>query len=153
VNPRNGRKDELEVAGGGLERFELPPHRPPWTREALAAWDGLRNDPVWRLFTTADRPILLRWVDAIDRAGRAFRRADRNPVVIGGNAQVTEHPSYTTAAKAIAIAERCEQQMGVGSLNKFRLGLTVNQAKKSLLELNEAFAGGAQDDDDDPRLG
>jgi hypothetical protein len=152
VNPRNGRRAELEVPAGGLERFELPPRRPPWLLITLEAWDGAWEDGVASMWTPGDRPLLLRWADSIDRAARALRRADRKPVVIGGNAQVTEHPSYQTAKAALATAERCEQQLGFGALNRNRLGLTLAAAKKSLLDLNEAFLNGGTDESD-PRLG
>lgn len=152
VDPRNGRRAELEVEAQRLGRFDLPPRRPAWTRETLTAWDGAWADGVSAMWTPGDRPILLRWADAIDRAARALRRADRKPIVIGGNAQVTEHPSYQTAKSAIITAERCEAQLGFGALNRNRLGLTMAAAKKSLLDLNESFL---QEDADepDPRAG
>jgi hypothetical protein len=115
------------------------------------AWDGAWSDPIAQAWTAADRPILLRWIDAIDRATRCLRRADRKPIVLGGNMQVTEHPSYATAAKAIAIAERCEQQLGFGALNREKLGFTIASARKSLGDLNRELAGG-DDARDDPRL-
>lgn len=152
VDPRNGRRADLEVEAQRLGRFDLPPRRPAWTRETLTAWDGAWADGVSAMWTPGDRPILLRWADAIDRAARALRRADRKPIVIGGNAQVTEHPSYQTAKSAIITAERCEAQLGFGALNRNRLGLTMAAAKKSLLDLNDAFL---QEDADepDPRAG
>lgn len=154
VNPRNGRRAELEVdAGGALAWFELPPRRPAWLLATRGAWLAFRDDPVWQLYTPGDKTILLRWVDALDRAERAFRRADRKPVLEGGNRQLTEHPSYQTAAKMVAVAEKCEQQLGVGPLNRVRLGLTVTTARRSLLELNAAFAEGGEADEPDPRLG
>jgi P27 family predicted phage terminase small subunit len=152
VDRRNGRRTDLEVAAGGLERFALPFKRPAWHGETLEAWEAAWGDGVASMWTPADRPLLLRWADSIDRAARALRRADRHPVVIGGNAQVTEHPSYQTAKSALATAERCEAQLGFGALNRNRLGLTVAAAQKSLLDLNEAFMAesGAEDD---PRSG
>ncbi len=152
VDRRNGRPAELAVEGGPLERFELPGKRPAWTRETQLAWDGAWADPVRQAWTVGDRPLLLRWADAIDRAARSLRRADRKPVVLGGNGQVTEHPSYLTAKAAIQVAERCEAQLGFGALNRNRLGLTIAAAKQSLLDLNAAFLEEAGDDDD-PRNG
>lgn len=152
VDRRNGRRTELQAAGAGLEQFELPPRRPPWTAETRLAWDGAWADPVRQSWTVGDRPLLLRWADSIDRAARALRRADRKPLVLGSVGQVTEHPSYMTAKSALQIAEKCEAQLGFGALNRARLGLTIGQAKRTLADLNAEFAGGAEDDDD-PRLG
>lgn len=152
VDRRNGRRAELELAGDGqLQRFDLPPKRPAWLVESRLAWEGAWSDPIRQAWTAGDRPLLLRWIDSLDRATRALRRADRKPVVIGGNAQVTEHPSYQTAAKAVAIAEKCEQQLGFGALNREKLGFTIAVARKSLEELNAALEEGPGDDD--PRLG
>ena len=152
VDRRNGRQAELSGPGNGLEWFVLPPRRPAWAPEAHAALAALREDPVSQVITPVDGPVLLRWLDSIDRAGRAMRRADRTPVVIGGNGQVTEHPSYQTARTAIATAEKCEVQLGVGAKNRAALGLTITAAQKSLEELNAMLIGGDTGDDDyDPR--
>ena len=140
VDSRNGRRAELALPEGGrLERFDLPPRRPAWTAESRRAWEGAWADPVCQAWTVGDRPLLLRWIDAMDRAARALRRADRKPVVLGGNMQVTEHPSYQTAKAQLAVAERCEAQLGFGALNRARLGLTITQAQKSLDDLNREF--------------
>lgn len=152
VDARNGRRAELAVEGGQLTRFDLPLKRPAWAKETLAAWEGAWADGVAAMWTPADRPLLLRWADAVDRAARALRRGDRKPVVVGGNGQITEHPSYGTAKAQLAVAERCEAQLGFGALNRNRLGLTMAAAQKSLLDLNDAFLKEGSDDDD-PRIG
>jgi hypothetical protein len=152
VDQRNGRRAELVIGGAGqLERFELPPRRPAWLAESRAAWEGAWADPIHQAWTAGDRPLLLRWIDSVDRAMRCVRRADRRPVVLGGNAQVTEHPSYGTAARSVAVAEKCEQQLGFGALNRERLGFTIATARKSLAELNASADEEAQDEPD-PRL-
>ncbi len=151
VDRRNGRRAELAVPDGGqLVQFDLPPRRPAWLAEAREAWEGAWADPISQAWTAGDRPILLRWIDHVDRAARALRRADRKPVVLGSVGQVVEHPSYGTAARAVAVAEKCEQQLGFGALNRERLGFTIASARKSLEELNAALLAG--EDEDDPRL-
>lgn len=147
VDRRNGRRAELELAGARLERFELPPKRPAWSREARAAWDLAWEDPIAQAWTAGDAQILLRWADALDRAGRALRRADLRPLVKGSMGQLSEHPSYATAARAVAVAEKCEAQLGFGALNRERLGFTIGAARKSLAELNAMLAGGGDDAD------
>jgi len=152
VDRRNGRRAELQLGGEGLARFELPLRRPAWLAEVREVWDVAWSDPICQAWTAGDRPILLRWIDSVDRAARALRRADRRPVVPGSTGQLTEHPSYATAARAIATAEKCEAQLGFGALNREKLGFTIGAARKSLLELNEAFMGEAADDDADPEF-
>lgn len=148
VDRRNGRSFELE--GVRLARFDLPSRRPPWLRESRAAWEIAWADPVSALWTPADGPLLLRWIDAYDRAVRSLRRADRKPVVVGGNGQITEHPSYGTAKAQLAVVERCDQQLGFGAYNRARLGLTVAQAQQTMDDLNAAFLEDG-DDEPDPR--
>lgn len=152
VDKRNGRQGVLTGEGTGLSWFDLPPRRPAWSPETRAALEALRRDPVTQVITEVDGPVILRWCDSIDRAARALRRADRKPVVLGGNGQATEHPSYITARSAIMTAEKCEVQLGIGAKNRAMLGLTVGQAQKSLAELNAALMGGGEEDADfDPR--
>jgi hypothetical protein len=150
VDRRNGRRSEL--AAVRLEFFPLPSRRPVWLVATREAWAIAWEDPVSKLWTPADGPLLLRWADSFDRAARALRRADRKPIVLGSVGQVVEHPSYGTAERALRVAERCEQQLGFGALNRARLGLTVAEAQKSLDDLNRDFMGGS-DDEPDPRLG
>jgi hypothetical protein len=149
VDRRNGRRAELGLAGGPLERFDLPSRRPAYLAETAQAWDGAFADPISQAWTAGDRPILLRWIDSMDRAARALRRADRKPVVLGSAGQLAEHPSYATAARAIAVAEKCEQQLGFGALNREKLGFTIAAARKSLEELNRELTEAASEPDPD----
>ena len=151
VDRRNGRRAELEVAGGGLERFELPSRRPAWLAASREAWDGAWMDPIRQAWTLGDRPILLRWIDALDRAVRMLRRADASPVTKGSMGQLVEHPFYATAARAIAVAEKCEAQLGFGALNRERLGFTIASARKTMAEVNALYLDGGDDDEPDPR--
>jgi P27 family predicted phage terminase small subunit len=150
VDSRNGRRAELVLTDAGqLQRFDLPPRRPAWLAESRAAWEGAWADPISQAWTAADRPILLRWIDAVDRAMRALRRGDRKPVVVGGNGQITEHPSYGTAARSVATAEKCEAQLGFGALNREKLGFTIATARKSLDDLNGELAEALSEPDPD----
>lgn len=150
VDRRNGRRFEVEAAGGVLDWLVLPPRVPGWSAVARDALAALRADPVADVISPVDGPVVLRWLDCLDRASRALRRADRHPLVVGGNGQLTEHPSYQTAKAMMAEAARCEAQIGVGALNRARLGLTITTARRSLADLNTVLDE-SQDDDDDPR--
>ena len=153
VDKRNGRRYEIGAPGAAaLEWLVLPPRTPAWSASALSALDALRADPVAEVLSPVDEPVILRWLDCLDRAQRALRRADRRPLVVGGNGQLAEHPSYQTAKSALAEAAKCEAQIGVGALNRARLGLTLTTARRSLMELNAALAQD-YDDGSDARLG
>jgi P27 family predicted phage terminase small subunit len=166
VDRRNGRRTEI-AAAESLRRFGLPRRdapvvicedcgnvheQPQWDPETKKAWAAMWKDPVSSLLSPADRPILLRWADAIDRAVRALRLADADPVAKGSQGQPVENPLYGVADKALRVAQACEAQIGIGALNRARLGLTFTQAQLSLQDLNAALDGGGNDDDD-PRVG
>jgi len=149
VDRRNGRRAELE--GNPLERFALPRRDPAWLLETKRAWAALWDDPVVQALSPVDRPVLLRWADALDRAVRSLRLADADPVATGSMGQPVENPLYGVADKAVKVAQACEAQLGVGALNRARLGLTITTARRSLEDLNAALTGGG--DEPDPRLG
>ena len=150
ADSRNGRRAELVLPDGGqLERFELPPRRPAWLASSREAWDRAWADPVCQAWTSADATILLRWIDALDRAMRCNKRGDRKPVVLGGNGQVTEHPSYGTGSRSAALAEKRAQVLGLGALNREKLGFSIGQRVKSLDEANREFAGSMDEPDPD----
>ena len=152
VDRRNGRQAELESKP--LKKFGLPRRDPPWHPEVRKAWTAFWTDPVTSVLSPIDRPVLLRWAEALDRAARAYSAADASPISTGSMGQEIENPQYGVADKAIKIAQQCEAQLGVGALNRARLGLTVTTARKSLEDLNAALYGSeGGDDDGDPRLG
>lgn len=128
-----------------LERFGCPLQRP--SAEALQTWEMAWADPVHEAWTPADGPILVRYIEHWERAAKAARRADRKPVVPGSTGQPSEHPSYSTMGRSIAVVEKCEQLLGLGALNREKLGLTISDRQKSLAELNAALEEGSGDDD------
>jgi P27 family predicted phage terminase small subunit len=151
VDRRNGRRAELE--GQALEKFSLPKRSSgePWRLETRKVWTALWADPVAQVLTPVDRPVLLRWADSIDRAARHLELGDADPVAKGSMGQAVESPHYGIADKAIKVAQACEAQLGVGALNRARLGLTITTARKSLEDLNREFL--EVSDEPDPRLG
>lgn len=151
VDRRNGRRLEL-ANGGGLDWLQLPARRPAWSPVAYRALELLRADPVSTMLQPVDEPVVIRWLDCLERAASALRRADRSPLVVGGNGQLTEHPSYQTAKTMLAEAAKCEAQIGVGALNRAKLGIETASAVRSLEDLNRALTEG-DEDDYDPRLG
>jgi hypothetical protein len=149
VDRRNGRR--TEIAAGRLAPFALPRRTPAWRLEVRRAWAALRDDDVWQVLTAVDRPVLLRWADALQRAEVALEAADKMPTVKGSMGQIVENPQYMTAERALKMAQACEAQIGVGALNRAKLGLAVLEQKRSLMDLNAAFLAESTDDPD-PRL-
>jgi hypothetical protein len=148
VDRRNGRRTEI-AAAKGLRQFSLPRRADgeDWLPETRKAWAAMWSDPVASLLSVADRPVLLRWAGALHRAEVAYGLADEDPVVTGSQEQPVAHPMFAVAAEQLRIAQGCEAQIGVGALNRARLGLTFTSAQKSLAELNAALEEGPGDDD------
>ena len=157
VDRRNGRR--TEVAPSSLAKFALPkrtaddpetgePRDFPWRLETKRAWSALWDDPVAGALTPVDRPVVLRWADAIDRAQRHLELGDENPIAHGSMGQEVESPHYGIADKAVKVAQACEAQLGVGALNRARLGIAILAERESMDALNARIAGGGGDDDD-----
>jgi hypothetical protein len=134
VDRRNGRR--TEVAASSLPKFALPRREPAWRLETKRAWAALWDDPVASALTPVDRPVLLRWADAVDRAARSLELADADPIAKGSMGQAVESPYYGIADKAIRVAAQCEAQLGVGALNRARLGIALTTERSSLEDLN-----------------
>jgi len=151
VDKRNGRRLEL-TAAAPMRKFGLPKREGrPWAPETRKSWNLLWQDPVCALWSAADRQVLLRWADAVDRYWWALRVADEDPLSLGSQRQEIESPLYGVADKAVRVIERCEVQLGVGAKNRASLGVESAAAVKSLADLNATITGGGDDDDYDPR--
>jgi hypothetical protein len=153
VDRRNGRRTEI-AAAEQLRRFGLPKRADgkPWSPETRKAWAAMWRDPVSSLLSAADRPVLLRWAGALHRAEHAYELADAEPLAEGSMGQVVAHPLYAVADAQLAIAQKCEAQIGIGALHRARLGLEFTSAQRSLAELNAMLEEGGGDETD-PRLG
>lgn len=95
-----------------------------------------------------DAPLVDRWVHNLDRYHRIMRLADKEPVVEGSTGQQKPNGLYDLAFKIEASIKQDEQQLGIGPLNRLRLGVKFAEGVKSLSDLTVDEAEG---DDDDPR--
>ncbi len=93
--------------------------------------------------TSVDRGVLLRWITEHDRYQRLIAEADLSPVVPGSKGQDVANPLYGIADRALAAAERCERQLGIGGLNRSNLGIAVVTGQRSLAEMNAKYGGGS----------
>jgi hypothetical protein len=154
VDRRNGRRTEI-AAAEQLRKFSLPKRTDgeQWALETRKAWAAMWRDPVSSLLSVADRIVLLRWAGALHRAEGAYALADAEPTVTGSMGQVVRNPLYDVGDAQVKIAQACEAQIGVGALNRARLGLEFTSAQQSLAELNAMVGGGGDGDEQDPRLG
>lgn len=152
VDRRNGRQAALGTPTAAVAFFDLPDDR-PWRIQTRNAWVAFWADPVAQVLQEVDRVLLLRWADHLDRAGLLVEEADLAPVAKGSMGQPVENPKYGIASRAMAVVEKCEAQLGIGALNRARLGIAITTGQAVLDDLNARYVQTDQleEDDDDPR--
>lgn len=136
VDSRNGRRLELAAVEGG--RIDPPEGLMP---EVLELWDAYWTDAASTVQTPADRGVLTRWIKEYDRYLRLIAEADKSPLVAGSKGQEVANPLYALADRALAAAERCEKQLGIGALHRSNLGIAVITERRSLADMNSKYGG------------
>jgi hypothetical protein len=148
--PAQRRQNRVTKSLGMVRTAGKAPRMPRGLcQPAQAAWTGYWGDTVSGVTRESDTALVLRWVRNVDRYHRLIAEADRSPMVAGSTGQQRANPIYDLVLKIEASIKADEQQLGVGPLNRLRLGVAFSESAKSLAELNaEAEDDGA----DDPRL-
>lgn len=151
VDTRNGARAALSAVVG--QRFDLPPDLAAGLLpQTLAAWEAYWDDPVSQVRTAADRPVLLAWVEALDRWTRLSRAADDQPLVETSQG-VTRNPLYAVAEGVWKVVESLQAQLGLGPKNRVALGIAVLAESRSLHDLNVRYETPASTQQAvDPRL-
>lgn len=151
IDPRNGQQAALPAAS--LPRFALPRRSDGQVydlrtrRMWKALWDDERLSSV---LSPVDRELVIRWGEAVDDAIKAAALAWEEPLAKGSMGQEVKSPYFDIRDSALATAEKCEQQIGIGALNRARLGIAILAEQRSLNDLAAGFPGG--DSEPDPRL-
>ncbi|GIH07407.1 hypothetical protein Rhe02_54740 [Rhizocola hellebori] len=109
--------------------------------EVVELWDAYWRDAASGVQTPADRGVLLRWITEYDRYLRLIAEADKSPLTTGSKGQDVANPLYGLADRALAAAERCEKQLGVGALHRSNLGIAVIAEQRSLADMNSRYGG------------
>lgn len=133
---------------GGKRATPSPP--PKLCAQARDAWNGYWDDVVSGVMRPSDDTLVGRWAKNLDRYYRLLVEADNEPVVAGSTGQTRPNPIYDLAYKIEASIKDDEKQLGIGPLNRLRLGVALTEGAKSLTELNAEADDHAEDDD--PRL-
>ena len=115
---------------------------------AVEAWTAYWTDVIAGVLRPGDAPLVDRWVRNLDRYHRIIGLADKEPVVEGSTGQQKPNGLYDLAFKIEASIKGDEQQLGIGPLNRLRLGVKIAEGAKSLADLT---AEAEEGDDDDPR--
>jgi hypothetical protein len=127
------------------------PGRPPamprgLCQPAQTAWTAYFKDVVSGVTRPSDTPLVQRWARNLDRYHRLLAEADREPIVGGSMGQPRANPIYGLVLKIEQSIKEDEQQLGIGPLNRLRLGVALFESAKSLADLN-AEAESAENDD------
>lgn len=156
VDPRNGAR--ITLPSVPLKRFVLPKRSDGLkydvrtTRMWKSLWDDARLSAA---LSPVDRELVIRWAESVDDWIKATGKGRLEPVTEGSMGQEVASPHFTIAAQALAVAERCEAQIGIGALNRARLGIALLTEARSLQDLSAGFpgdGGGVDGDEPDPRL-
>ncbi len=113
-----------------------------------ALWDDARLSSA---LSPVDRELVIRWAESVDEWLKALKLARASPIARGSMGQDVASPYFAIAAQALAAAVACEQQIGIGALNRTKLGYAMLAERSSLLDLAARFPGGG-DSEPDPRL-
>ena len=117
-------------------------------KAAKDAWNAYWGDVVAGSVREADAPLVLRWISNHDRYNKLIAQADAEPIVAGSTGQKRANPIYDLAFKLEASIKADEQQLGIGPLNRLKLGMAIGEASRSLADLETEGDNG----EDDPRL-
>ena len=115
---------------------------------ARDAWNAYWGDVVAGAVREADGPLVLRWIQNLNRYQLLIAQADAEPIVAGSTGQKRANPVYDLAFKLESSIKADEAQLGIGPLNRLKLGLAIGEASRSLADLNME----GDDDGDDFRL-
>jgi len=154
VDSRNGQQSVLPAAVP-VPRIPAPrrPDGNPLERHTRAVWKAYWDDErLPSLLLPADRDMVIRWGLAVDDAVKAHALAWTSPLASGSMGQQVKSPYFEIRAMALAELAECERQLGIGPLNRSKLGYTILAEQKQLQDLSADFPGG-DSDEPDPRLG
>ncbi len=150
VNVRTGKRIVLTQPG---ERFDPPAHIDH--EMALSAWEDYWRDPVSSLVTDADRSLLFRWIDMVDRYWRHMDEADLEPTRTSNANGLVSNPLYKTATALAGQIATMEMKLGIGPKNRVSLGLAIVNYQAAEGRNNQPAPptiSASVEEDEDPRL-
>ena len=148
------QRSKRDIGGdiGSVETIGIAPPLPAkLCLQAVDAWNSYWGDVLSGVMRQSDATLVLRWVQNLDRYHRLLAEADRSPMVKGSTGQPRSNPVYDLVFKIEASIKDDEKQLGIGPLNRLRLGVALSEGAKSLADLNAEADD--DEDNDDPRSG
>ena len=154
VDQRNGERAAPSAVP--LARFTLPRRSDglDYDLRTRRMWKALFDDgPLSSVLSPVDRELVIRWAQAVDDHLKALAEARDHPISKGSMGQEVASPHFAIAAQAMSVIVECERQIGIGALNRARLGIAILAERASLADLASRFDGGGTGEEPDPRLG
>lgn len=144
LRQRGGRTRAVGVVARDGEAVvpEMPVGR--WLQSSREAWERLHRSEIAAVIQPLDGELLLHWLRCIDERERAYRAFRRQRFVEGSKGQPRLSPAWKLYQELSAEIRLAEQQLGIGGLNRFRLGVTLGQATAAL--------NSGMDFDDEPEM-
>ena len=137
-----------------LQKSDVPtivPKMPPgeWLKATRDAWDQYWASGVATMADLSiDDRLLHRWVWCNDELLRAEREFRRERTVIGSKGQPVLSPHWAQITNLQAELAKLEAQLGIGPLNRMRLGIAIGGAADAMSDLDMFGADDADDDGD-----
>lgn len=156
VDSRNGERASLPAVP--LKRFALPRRSDSldYDLRTRRMWKALFDDQALSgVLSPVDRELVIRWAQSVDDWIKALEKARKSPISTGSMGQEVESPHFRIAAQAMGVIVECERQIGIGALNRARLGIAIlAERAASLADLAGQFPGdGGIGHEPDPRAG
>ena len=152
IDQRNGERASLPAVP--LSRFPLPRRSDglDYDLRTRRMWKALFDDQALSsVLSPVDRELVIRWAQAVDDHLKALASARERPIATGSMGQEVESPHFKIASQAMGVVVECERQIGIGALNRARLGIAILAERASLADLASRFDGGGSNEPD-PRL-
>lgn len=136
VDKRNGMRVQMPAVR--LAKFGLPKRSDgqAYDLRVRRMWAAVWADHVSSALTVADREMLIRWAESVDDYIKARALGWENPIAKGREKEDKPSPWFAIAKEALTVAQECERQIGVGSLNRARLNIAVGEAVLTLDDVN-----------------
>lgn len=120
------------IAAAGM----APPIPRGLCEQAQNAWTAYWTNTVSGVMRPEDTTVAQRWIANLNRYLTLIAVADREPLVVGSTGQPRANPAYDLALKLEASIRADEAQLGIGPLNRLKLGVALSETAKTLNDLN-----------------
>lgn len=119
-------------------------------KRAKSLWKSYWASPVAAAIEiSADGYLVERWIRLVDELETVYPEFQDERVVTGSMGQLTLNPLGKYISDLQGQIARLEAQLGMGPLNRMRLGVAVGESKLTADKLNERLDRRRRDDQDD----